>query len=202
MADNPSNTGDLLDTIKQFGLESLGVYYGNYRGVVADVEDPEKLGRVKLRVPQIAGDNVIEEWAWPKGQVAGEDFGDFMIPPKGSPVWVEFENGDPQHPIWSGGHWARKNGVVPEEAKILGGKNRVRKSEKWVIEMNDEETEFRIKDKEGERFIEITPAGIKLSSNGKTVEIGAGGVIIEGKAFLTHVHTNVEPGGGVSGGVQ
>jgi len=202
MADNPTSTGDLLDSIKQYGLESLGIYYGNYRGTIVDNEDPEKLGRVKLRVPQIAGDNVIEDWAWPKGFPAGQDFGDFMIPPEGSPVWVEFENGDPQHPIWSGGHWARQNGAVPEEAKVLGAKNRVRKSEKWVIEMNDEETEFRIKDKDGERFIEITGDGIFLNFNGVVLEIGADGVKIQGKLFLSHVHTGVEPGAGVSGGVQ
>lgn len=240
MADVPSSTNELLDTVKNYGLEALGVYYGNYRGVIVDTKDPEKLGRVKVRVHQIASDEAIDTWAWPKGQPVGENFGDFFIPPKGSPVWVEFENGNPQHPIWSGGHWAKENGQVPEEGKIEGAGNRVRKSEKWVIEMDDDGEKLRIKDKDGNNLFEITDGKINVKSDsevnietqkfnvnapgngqmilggatiaynaggltitvaGKVLSINGGGVSVEGKDFLTHKHTGVDPGGGVSGGV-
>lgn len=137
MADNPTNTHELMDLVRKFGFEYFGVFYGNYRGVVVDNRDPQKLGRVKLKVPQIASDNKVEYWAWPKGQPAGADFGDFVIPPKGSPVWVEFENGDPRRPIYSGGHWGKSYGATPEESRMAEPKNRVRKSEKWIFEMDD-----------------------------------------------------------------
>lgn len=241
MGDKPAQTGELLDMIQTYGLESLGVYYSNYRGVITDTKDPEKLGRVKVRVHQVASDDVIETWAWPKGQPVGQDFGDFFVPPKGSPVWVEFENGDPQHPIWSGGHWAKENGTVPEEGQLDGAGNRVRKSEKWVVEMDDEGNKFKIKNKDGTDSFEITGdgkinvisanetkietqnfnveatgtgelklggvtltydgAGLTITAGGKTLKITGAGIEIEGKQFLTHIHTGVQPGPGNTGGV-
>lgn len=241
MADNPSNWNEASRRRQQFGGEINNEFLSNYRGTVVDNKDPEKLGRVKIRVPQIAGDNVIEAWAWPKGQIAGEDFGDFMIPPKGSPVWVEFEQGDPRKPIWSGGHWAKENGKVPEEAKKTDPKNRVRKSEKFVIEMDDEAGVLRVKTKNGNQKYEIDESGnfkvettvkadiktasfnvdasgsgqlklggatISYNAGGLTITVGgavlsitAGGISVMGKDFLTHTHSGVDPGGGVSGGV-
>lgn len=41
-------------------------FYGIYRGVVADSEDPLELGRVKLFIPQVLGE-AVTEWAWPVG---------------------------------------------------------------------------------------------------------------------------------------
>jgi uncharacterized protein involved in type VI secretion and phage assembly len=129
---------------RNYGLEERGMYYSTYRGTIVDNKDPKKLGRVKVRVPQVAADNIIEEWAWPFGQPAGENFGDFFIPPKGSPVWVQFEQGRPTNPVWTGGHWANKNGVVPEEG-AGNPKNRVRRSENWTMEMDDEGNKFKFK---------------------------------------------------------
>ena len=130
---------------RNYGLEERGMYYSTYRGTIVDNKDPKKLGRVKVRVPQVAGDNVIEQWAWPFGQPAGENFGDFFIPPKGSPVWIQFEQGRPTHPVWTGGHWADKNGVVPEEGKLAEPKNRVRRSENWAMEMDDHGNKFKVR---------------------------------------------------------
>lgn len=39
-------------------------YYGLYRGVVVDNNDPKNLGRIKMMVPQVSGENVTD-WAWP-----------------------------------------------------------------------------------------------------------------------------------------
>ena len=156
--DTPTEVSEMLQMVRKYGFEYFGLYYGTYRGVVVDNKDPKKLGRVKLRVPQLASDNKIEYWAWPKGQVSGKDFGDFFIPPKGSPVWVECENGDPRHPIWLGGHWAKENGEVPSEGGGDPG-NRVRKTEKWTMEMNDTGDFFHIKSKSGNAFSKLDGQG-------------------------------------------
>lgn len=168
MADNPNNLTELLDTVKNYGFEYFGIFYGNYRGVIVDNNDPEKLGRVKLRVPQIASDNTIEYWAWPKGQPTGADFGDFMVPPKNSPVWVEFENGDPRHPIYSGGHWGKSFGAVPSEGQLTDPKNRVRKSEDWILEMDDAGNKFKASNKTN---------GDKFELNGRDFKVDVGGDI-------------------------
>lgn len=39
-------------------------YYGMYRGIVMDSADPKDLGRVKLMIPQVSGEEVTD-WAWP-----------------------------------------------------------------------------------------------------------------------------------------
>lgn len=41
-------------------------YYGIYRGLVADNNDPDDLGRVKLVIPQVLG-QAVTTWAWPVG---------------------------------------------------------------------------------------------------------------------------------------
>lgn len=210
MADNPSNWVEARRQRQQLGAEADKEFLSSYRGTIVDNKDPEQLGRVKVRVPQIAGDNVIAEWAWPKGPIAGEDFGDFMIPPVGSPVWVEFEQGDPRYPIWTGGHWAKEGGKVPSEGKQNDPRNRVRKSEKFVIEMDDANGVVRVKDKAGGQFYEMTEGGnfkIKTSAKadietvsfnvqasgtgqlvlgGATIAYGAGGLTITvGPAVLS-----------------
>ncbi len=44
-------------------------------------------------------------WALPCVPAAGIQSGVFVVPPIGSQVWVEFEQGDPDYPIWTGGFW-------------------------------------------------------------------------------------------------
>jgi hypothetical protein len=79
-------------------------YYGKYRGFVIENIDPEQLGRVMLQCPDVLGE-IPSSWAMPCVPSAGIQAGCFMVPPIGSQVWVEFEQGDPDYPIWTGGFW-------------------------------------------------------------------------------------------------
>lgn len=79
-------------------------FYGKYRGLVIENLDPEQLGRVLLQCPDVLGE-IPSSWAMPCVSVAGIQAGIFCIPPIGSQVWVEFEQGDPDYPIWTGGFW-------------------------------------------------------------------------------------------------
>lgn len=175
MADIPTSTGEMIAGLKGGqGLEQHGAFYGHYRGFVVNNKDPQKLGRVQLRVPQIASDNKIETWAWPFGGTAGDDFGDFFIPPNGSPVWVCFENGDPRFPIYTGGHWSKDNakGKVPTQAKRENPNNRVRKTEKIIMEFDDEAGEFRLSFKEGNTSLVIRQSG-EITLTGSNVTFSA-----------------------------
>ena len=71
---------------------------------MVDNLDPELIGRVLVQVPDILG-VVPSNWAMPCVPVAGIQAGCFMVPPIGSQVWVKFEQGDPDYPIWTGGFW-------------------------------------------------------------------------------------------------
>ena len=76
-------------------------YCCKYRGMVADRNDPLQLGRLKLRVPSILAD-AVTGWAWPASPYAGKGIGFLFIPQVDDLVWVEFVEGDLEHPIWSG----------------------------------------------------------------------------------------------------
>jgi len=77
---------------------------GKYRATVVNNIDPMQIGRVQVMVPDVAG-FVPSTWAMPCLPMAGINSGLFMVPPLGSGVWVEFERGDPNYPIWVGGYW-------------------------------------------------------------------------------------------------
>jgi len=79
-------------------------FYGKYRGLVVENIDPLQIGRVMVQVPDVLGE-IPSSWAMPCVPAAGIQSGCFIIPPIGSQVWVEFEQGDPDYPIWTGGFW-------------------------------------------------------------------------------------------------
>lgn len=79
-------------------------YYGKYRGTVINNVDPQQMGRIQVMVPDVS--NVIpSSWAMPCVPIAGKQMGTYVVPQIGAGVWVEFEQGDPDYPIWTGGFW-------------------------------------------------------------------------------------------------
>jgi uncharacterized protein involved in type VI secretion and phage assembly len=79
-------------------------YYGKHRGMVLNNIDPLQKARLLVQVPDVSGLGT-SSWAMPCVPVAGIQMGVFVVPLIGSGVWVEFEGGDPDYPIWSGGFW-------------------------------------------------------------------------------------------------
>jgi len=79
-------------------------FYGKYRGVVVSVLDPERRARILVQVPAVYKDSV-SGWAEPCLPLVGLRAGLVALPQLGAAVWVEFEQGDPERPIWSGGFW-------------------------------------------------------------------------------------------------
>jgi Type VI secretion system/phage-baseplate injector OB domain len=69
-------------------------YFGKYRGTVMNNVDPMKLGRIQVSVADLAG-LIPSTWAMPCLPIAGKQSG----------VWVEFETGDINKPIWTGCYW-------------------------------------------------------------------------------------------------
>jgi uncharacterized protein involved in type VI secretion and phage assembly len=81
---------------------STARHFGKYRAIVVDNQDPLQRGRVKASVPSVLGGQT-SDWAlpcFPFGGGAG--FGWFAVPPVGAQLWLEFEEGDLQRPIWTG----------------------------------------------------------------------------------------------------
>ena len=74
---------------------------GKYAGTVTDTEDPENMGRIRATVPRALGGEQ-SGWALPCTPYAGPDAGLYAVPPVGAGVWIEFEEGHIDRPIWSG----------------------------------------------------------------------------------------------------
>lgn len=100
-------------------------YYGIYRGTVAINVDPLQIGRVSVIVPDVSGP-IPSTWAMPSVPIAGKQMGTFMVPQIGAGVWVQFEGGDPDRPVWTGGWWGNAAEVpalalagVPGDSNIV-----------------------------------------------------------------------------------
>jgi uncharacterized protein involved in type VI secretion and phage assembly len=86
-------------------------YYGKYRAFVVDNADPEDRGRLRLKVPSVLNEEVISGWALPcvpYGGAANQGF--FFIPEVDAGVWVEFEGGNLDYPVWVGTYWGKPGG--------------------------------------------------------------------------------------------
>jgi uncharacterized protein involved in type VI secretion and phage assembly len=79
----------------------MSQFLGKFRGTVADNNDIEKRGRLKVNVPAVLGD-ITSGWALPCFPFAGSGTGFFGVPPVGALVWVEFEGGNLEYPVWVG----------------------------------------------------------------------------------------------------
>lgn len=155
-----------LKDIMYHGLETMGRYYSSYRGFVVDNADPLNLQRVRLIIPEIGGSNQYQYWAHAKNAFNGTGYGTQMIPQKGELVWVEFERGHPEVPIYSLGHMG--NGDIPTNDSELIDPNCY-----WLItpggmkvKLNDTKKTLTITIN-GASLI-INPSGQFTIQNGKT----------------------------------
>jgi len=143
-----------MTTIKEFikvmvqnGLEFFGVYYGSYQSIVADTDDPQKLGRIRVYNRGLFGGD-MSAWAWPKGNFAGVGTGFFALPQKGDIVYASFELGNLQYPRWEYGFWSK--GTLPTEAAADYGKIDVLKTASGLcLEFNNKDKILTIKHPNG-----------------------------------------------------
>lgn len=78
--------------------------YGKYRATVINNVDPLSIGRIQVMVPDVSS-FIPSSWAMPCAPYASKQAGFFAVPQIGDGVWVEFEQGDPDYPIWTGCFW-------------------------------------------------------------------------------------------------
>jgi hypothetical protein len=110
----------------------MSTYFGKYRGKVENNTDPMFLGRVQVSAPAVLGSGTMS-WAMPCVPYAGSGVGFFAIPPVGANIWVEFEGGNPDYPIWSGCFWG--TGEVPAQPAVPQMK--VFKTDAITLKMSD-----------------------------------------------------------------
>ena len=93
-------------------------FYGKYRGRVVDADDPLVLGRVRVQVPDVLGLDMVP-WALPCVPMTHPSAALLALPDIGTGVWVEFEQGNPNHPIWTGRWWDTSADVPPTDTQAV-----------------------------------------------------------------------------------
>ncbi len=144
---------------------------GLHVGEVVDREDPEMLGRVRVRIPGLV--EPASAWAWPLGTLGGgsDRRGFFSVPEKGAEVGVLFHQGDVDHPHYLCGHWGKPDGQVevPEPARSLSKEDapRVRAFEtgRFLLLFDDRDGKeaLVVKDKRSEDQIEFDGKGMGIT---------------------------------------
>ena len=88
-------------------------FWGKYQGTVINNIDPELRGRLQVMVPDVTSllPSTWAEACAPLAGPTGPPMGVYLVPPIGAGVWVEFEHGDPNRPIWVGCRWGSQADV-------------------------------------------------------------------------------------------
>jgi hypothetical protein len=147
----------------------VGKYYGKFSGEVTKNEDSDKLGRISVKIPAVFGPTVEvpARPCFPPGH--------FFVPPVGARVWVEFEGGDPNYPLWVGTWYPTS--AVPPEAAISPPDNRVIQTPSGhTIQIMDKNGEEKIVIKhKSNAFISIDKDGsvVLANQNGSNVFLNA-----------------------------
>ena len=136
-------------------------YFGKYRGKVVNNIDPMQSGRIQVSVPSVLGEGRMS-WAMPCAPYGGSSVGFFTVPPIDANVWVEFEEGNTDYPIWSGCFWG--TGECPASPAVAEMK--VLKTDTATITINDLPGVGGIK-------IETT-TGMKIEISAMGIEINNG----------------------------
>ena len=106
-------TSEIEQMVVELAESQRERYFGKYRGLVTEVEDPENMGRIMAQVPEVYGEE-DSPWALPSVPFAGQNHGFVVLPEAGDGGWIEFEAGDRSRPIWTGCWWA--SGEMPSSA--------------------------------------------------------------------------------------
>lgn len=169
-----TNGSDLERVVADLQRFRQSRYFGKYRGLVKEVDGTN--GRIKAQVPAVFGDQT-SPWAMPAAPFAGPSHGLVMLPEVDDGVWIEFEAGDPDVPIWTGFWWGDDEWPSPADKDVRGFIT----SQGLQIILDDKNKELILKHPGGGEIkmtdnditITIGSASIKLSSSGINMNNGA-----------------------------
>ncbi len=145
-----------------------------YIGLVTDREDPENLGRVRIKIEGLVDPTT---WAFPLGVPFGgtAQRGFFAPPVVGAAVGVLFNQGDIEAPYYMPGFWGLPGGVseVPTNAEIDGDDSGVypMETKEWLIEIDDKNSVLRATHKSTGDKIELDSVARKATTKVDTTSV-------------------------------
>jgi uncharacterized protein involved in type VI secretion and phage assembly len=174
--------------------------FGVVVGVVTNIQDPEKIGRVKVRFPWLNDDDE-SHWARIATLMAGKDRGSFYLPEVDDEVLVAFEHGDVRFPYVLGGLW---NGVDTPPRDNADGKNdlrviRSRSGHEFIFHDGDGKEQVQIITKAGHQLLlDDTSGAEKITLKDKTgdnkieIDSAQNSIAVSAKTKITLKAQNIE----------
>ncbi|MGE3074222.1 MAG: VgrG-related protein [Dehalococcoidia bacterium] len=161
---------------------------GLIRGIVTNNDDPESLGRVKVKFPTV-DEQLESSWAPVISVGAGKERGLMVLPEVNDEVIVGFVGGDVNYPLVLGGLWNGKD--APPNTGVQNGSVEIREFKTRVGHI------LRFTDKSGEEKIELIDktAGnsLTIDTANKTVTILADQhIVLEAKGDIKLKGTNIK----------
>ncbi len=155
-------------------------FHGKYVGVVQDNDDPKGLMRLRVKVPEVFGDEGTG-WALPCSPYAGSGIGFAAVPPIGSLVFVEWPAGDTSRvPIWSGGAWTDGEGVsdAGPDALVLT----TPAGHKIVLRDESGSEAVEVKAASGAKVV-LDASGVAIEFGGQKIELTRSSISLNGGAL-------------------
>lgn len=161
---------------------------GFHRGIVSNIEDPEQRGRIKCLIPDVLGKEVESAWCEPCVTVAYDRGGDFCLPNVKETIWIAFEDGNPNKPIYMGNWWQK--GMTP-----LGANYGAEKSQVRVINYAN----CLITLKDSTISVNVGGGGVELLINNGSVAI-TGNLTVSGNINAGSINTGPITSGAINAG--
>ena len=171
-------------------------YYGVVIGLVSNNQDPDKLGRVKLRFPWLS-DSLETSWVRVAVPMAGKQRGFYFLPEVNDEVLVAFEHGQIEFPYVLGALWNGKD--TPPDVNS-DGKNNLRMIQSrsgHIVRLDDTAgaEKIEILDKSGKNKIVIDTAGNSITINADadvTISAAKGKLKLSGQSIELSSQTELK----------
>jgi phage baseplate assembly protein V len=147
------------DHIRTAEAEANRVYEAMI-GIVTDNKDPQKLGRVKVKLP-VLSDQDTTPWATVVSSGAGKNRGWFFIPEVNDEVLVLFEHGDIDRPVIVGALWNGKD-KPPDKNDGQYTRRMIKSRQGSKITFDDDKGTITLEDGTGKGKITIDAANNKI----------------------------------------
>ena len=170
--------------------------YGVTVGVVTNNQDPDGLGRVKVKLPWLS-DDVESHWARVVTPMAGNDRGLFFLPEVDDEVLVAFEHGSPEFPYVLGALWNGKDKAPESNDDGENNMRTIKSRSGHVVRLDDTDGSEKIEivDGSGANSIVISTADntITITADADiTIESGSGKLILSGNGIEIKSQTGVK----------
>jgi uncharacterized protein involved in type VI secretion and phage assembly len=172
-------------------------------GIVADLDDPEELGRVRVRLPHL--NDELSDWSRVATPMGGKDRGLFFRPERDDEVLVAYEHGDPRRSYIVGSLWSKVDPPPGDDGKKVANNWRFFRSRSGHLMKFDDTSgaeRVEIVGKDGGHKLVIDVSGKKIeiscSSGDVTLSAPAGKVSIDANQIEIKAKSTMTIDGGTS----